>query len=86
MIFCKRTHKVIRSIFTDIAANFVNKMLPVRNGGSYPFYYLITQRTVSSGILRAGRSVDREVAAEYNLIIRAGNDYCGVNKTDIDGT
>ena len=30
--------------------------------------------------------MDREVAAEYNLIIRAGNDYCGVNKTDIDGT
>ena len=36
------------------------------------------------GTLLAGRSVDRENAAEYNLVVRAGNDYCGVNRTGID--
>ena len=37
-------------------------------------------------MLQAGRRVDREVAAEFNLIVRAGNDYCGVNITSVDGT
>ena len=39
---------------------------------------------ISLGILQAGLSVDRETAAEYNLIVRAGHDYCGVNRTGID--
>ena len=42
----------------------------------YEMYFL--------GIIKAGRSVDREVSAEYNLIVRAGNDYCGVNRTGED--
>ena len=36
------------------------------------------------GIIKAGRSVDREVSSEYNLVVRAGNDYCGVNRTGED--
>ena len=28
--------------------------------------------------------MDREVSAEYNLVVRAGNDYCGVNRTGDD--
>ena len=28
--------------------------------------------------------MDREVSAEYNLVVRAGNDYCGVNGTGDD--
>ena len=39
---------------------------------------------ISLGILQAGLSVDRETAVEYNLIVRAGHDSCGVNRTGID--
>jgi hypothetical protein len=39
---------------------------------------------ISLGILQTGLSLDRETAGEYNLIVRAGHDYCGVNRTGID--
>jgi hypothetical protein len=33
------------------------------------------------GELTSWNKVDREVAREFNLIVRAGDDICGVNST-----
>ena len=37
-------------------------------------------------MLQSGyQSVDRELAAEFNLVVRAGSDYCGVNASESIG-